>query len=85
MKNYKYLTEAVDAEQPIVKSNSYVEYQLKHTQKCNIVINLYRPSDCLTEKFINSFSELRTKIVEIGNPVPNVIFTGDPKSKFILY
>ena len=46
-------TEAVDAEQLIAKSNSYVEYQVIHMQKRNIVIiNVYRPPDCPTEKFV---------------------------------
>ena len=45
---------AVDAEQLIAKSNSYVEYQLIHMQKRNIVIiNVYRPPDFPTEKFIS--------------------------------
>ena len=40
---YIKATEAVDAEQLIAKSNSYVEYQLIHMQKRNIVvINVYR-------------------------------------------
>ena len=44
---YIKATEAVDAEQLIAKSNSYVEYQLMHMQKRNIVIiNVYRPPDC---------------------------------------
>ena len=36
----KFVTEAVDAVQLIAKSNSYVEYQLIHMQKRNIV---YQP------------------------------------------
>ena len=48
---YIKATEAVDAEQLIAKSNSYVEYQLIHMKKGNIVIiNVYRPPDCQTEK-----------------------------------
>ena len=71
-------TEAVDAEQLIAKSNSYVEYQLIHMQKRNIVIiNVHHPTDCHTEKIISPLSELRTKLIEIGNPMPNIIFTGD--------
>ena len=35
---YIKATEAVDAEQLIAKSNSYVEYQLIHMKKHNIVI-----------------------------------------------
>ena len=71
-------TEAVDAEQLIAKSNSYVEYQLIHVKKCNIVIiNVYCPPDCPTEKFSSPLNELRTKRLEIGNPMPNIIFTGD--------
>ena len=74
---YIKVTEAVDAEQLIAKSNSYVQYQLIHLQKYIIVIiTLYCPPDCLTEKFINPFSELRTKLIEIRNLMPN-IFTGD--------
>ena len=47
-------------------------------QKCNIVIiNVYRPPDCPTEKIISLLNELRTKLIEIGNPMPNIIFTGD--------
>ena len=49
-----------------------------HMKKLNIVIiNAYRPPDCLTEKFISSLNELRTKLIEIRNPMPNIIFTGD--------
>ena len=47
---YTKATEAVDAEQLIVKSNSYVEYQLIHMQKRNVVIiNVYSPPDCPTK------------------------------------
>ena len=38
---------------------------------------MHRLPDCPAEKFINRFSELRTKIIEIGHPMPNIIFTGD--------
>ena len=49
---YIKVTEAVDAEQLITKSNSYVEYQLIHMQKRNIIIiNVYRRPDYPTEKF----------------------------------
>ena len=69
---YIKATEVVDAEQLIAKSNLYVEYQLIHMQKRNIVIiNVYRPPDCPTEKFICPLNELRTKLM------PNIIFTGD--------
>ena len=80
-------------------------------QKRNVVIiNVYSPPDCPTEKFINPLSELRTiiiyhnflppprrgshgksdntrtiinirplkqrtQLIEIGNPMPNIIFT----------
>ena len=77
---YMYIkaTEAVDAEQLIAISNSCVEYQLIHMKKSNIVIiNVYRPPDCPTEKFISPLNELSTKLLEIGNPMPNIIFTGD--------
>ena len=51
---YIKVTKAVDAEQLIAKSNSYVEYKLIHMHKRNIVIiNVYRPPDCHTEKFIS--------------------------------
>ena len=56
---YIKATEAVDAEQLIAKSNSYVEYQLIHTKKRNSV-NVYRPPDCPTEKFSSPLNELRT-------------------------
>ena len=47
-------------------------------KKCNIVIiNVYRPPDCLTEKFNSPVNELRTKLIEIRNPLPNIKFTGD--------
>ena len=75
---YIKATEAVDAEQLIAKSNSYVEYQLIHMKKRNIVfINVYRPPDCPTEKFSSPLNELRTKLLELGNPMPNIIFIGD--------
>ena len=49
-------------------------------KKCNIaIINVYRPPDCPTENFSSPFNELRTKLLEIGNPMPNIIFTGDLK------
>ena len=49
---YIKATEAVGAKQLIEKFNSYVEYQLIHIKKHNIVIvNVYRPSDCIIEKF----------------------------------
>ena len=42
-------TEAVDSEQLIAKSNSYVEYQPIHMNKGDIVIiDVYRPPDCPT-------------------------------------
>ena len=47
-------------------------------QKLNIIIiNVHRPPDCPTEKFISPLNELRTKLTEIGNPIPRIIFTGD--------
>ena len=71
-------TEAFDAEQLIAKSNSYVEYQLIHKKKRNIVIiNVYRPQNCPTEKFSSPLNELRTKLIEMGNQMPNTILTGD--------
>ena len=42
-----------------------------------LLINVYRPPDCPAEKFISPFSELRTNRIEIENPMPNIIFTGD--------
>ena len=75
---YIKATGAVYAEQPIAKCNSYVEYQLIHIKKRNIVIiNVYRPPDCPTEKFSSPLKEFRKKLLEIGNPMPNIIFTGD--------
>ena len=41
------------------------------------IINVYHPPDCHAEKFIDPLSELRTKLVEIRHPMPNIIFTGD--------
>ena len=39
-------------------------------QKRNIVIiNVYRPTHCPADKFINPLSELRTKLIENGNPM----------------
>ena len=71
-------TEAVDAKQLIAKSNSYVEYQLIHMKKRNIVIvNEYRPPDHPTEKFSIPLNELRSNLIEIVNPMPKIIFTGD--------
>ena len=60
---YIKATEAVDAEQLIAKSHSYVEYQLTHMKKRNIIINVYRPPDCPTEKFSTPLNELRTKLI----------------------
>ena len=42
-----------------------------------VIINVYRPPDCPTEKFSSPLNELRTKLLEIGNPMTNIIFTGD--------
>ena len=47
-------------------------------KKCNIfIINVYHPPDCPTEKFRTPLNELRTKLIEIGNTIPNIIFTRD--------
>ena len=55
-----------------------IEYQLIHMQKRNIVIiNVYRPPDSPTEKFSSPLNELRTKRIEIGNAMPNIIFAWD--------
>ena len=60
---YIKTAEAVDTEQLIAKSNSYIEYQLIHMKKCNIdFINVYRPPDWPTENIINPLRELRTKL-----------------------
>ena len=68
-------TEAADAEQLLAKSNSYVEHQFIHMKKRNIVfINVYRPPDRPTEKFSSPLNELRTKLLEIGNPMPNISY-----------
>ena len=42
-----------------------------------VIINVYRAPDCPTEKFCSPLNELRTKPLEIGNPMTNIIFTGD--------
>ena len=42
-----------------------------------IIINVYRPPDCPAEKFSSPLNELRTKLLEIGNLIANIIFTGD--------
>ena len=42
-----------------------------------VIINMYHPPDRPTEKFSSILTELRTKLIEIGNPMPNIIFTGD--------
>ena len=42
-----------------------------------VIINVYRPPDCPTEKFSSPLNELRTKLLKIGNLMPNIIFTGD--------
>ena len=41
-----------------------------------LIINVYRPPDCPTEKFSSPLNELRTKLLEI-DPMPNITFTGD--------
>ena len=56
---------------------THVEYQLIHMKKRNIIINVYRPPDCPIEKFSSPLNELRTKLLEIGNPMLNIISTGD--------
>ena len=35
------------------------------------------PPDCPTEKFTSPLNELKTKLIEIDNPMPNIIFTGE--------
>ena len=61
---YIKVTEAIDSEQLIAKFNSYVEYQPIHMKKCNILImNVYRPPDCPTEKFSSCLNELRTRLI----------------------
>ena len=42
-----------------------------------VIINVYRPPGYSTEKFSSPLNELRTKQIEIGNPMPNIIFTRD--------
>ena len=75
---YIKATQAVDAERLSANSNSYVEYQLIHMIKRNIVIiNGYRPPDCPTENNSSPLNQLRTKLIEIGNPMHYIIFTGD--------
>ena len=46
-------------------------------EKRDIVIIEYRPPDCPAEFFINLLNELRTKVREIGNRMPNNIVTRD--------
>ena len=71
-------TEEVGADRLIAKSNSYLEYQLIRIQNRNIVfINVCRPPNCPTEKFTSPLNVLRTKLIEIGNPMPYIIFNGD--------
>ena len=49
-----------------------------------IIINVYRPPDCSTVIFINPMSELRAKLIEIGNPMKN-IFPGEAElSNYLL-
>ena len=46
-------------------------------RKRNIVIvDVYRPPECPAEKIINPLSKIITKLIEIGNPMPN-IYMGD--------
>ena len=66
-----------DEEQLIANSNTYVEYQLIHMRKQNLIINMSRPPDSPKEKFTNPFTELKIKLVEIGSPMINIILTGD--------
>ena len=42
-----------------------------------VIINVYRPPDYPTEKISSPLNELRTKLLELGNPMPNIKFTGD--------
>ena len=42
-----------------------------------VIINVYHPPDCPIEKFSSPLNELRTKLKEILNPMPNIIFIGD--------
>ena len=42
-----------------------------------VIINVYRPPDCPTEKFSSPMNELTTKLIEIGNPMAKNIFIGD--------
>ena len=46
-------------------------------KKRNIVIIVSHPTDCPTEKFSSPLTELRTKLIEIKNLMPNIWFTGD--------
>ena len=38
---------------------------------------MYQPTDCSTEKFTNLLTELKIKLIEIKNPMPNIILTGE--------
>ena len=40
-------------------------------------------ADCPAEKCISSLNQLRTKLIEIGNSMPNTIFTEDLNFKLI--
>ena len=51
-------TKAVDAEQLIAKYNSYVEYQLIHMQKRNILLMCTVLQTDTTEKFVSPSNEL---------------------------
>ena len=42
-----------------------------------VIINVYRPPDCPTEKISSPLNELKIKLLEIGIPMPKIIFTGD--------
>ena len=37
-----------------------------------VIINVYLPPDSPTEKFSSPLNDLRTKLLEIGNPMPNI-------------
>ena len=59
-------------------SNGEAEYVVLHIAKWNlVVVTLYRPPGCTTEKFIEVTEIIRSNIRSIGNPEPTIVITGD--------
>lgn len=60
------------------ESNSYVELQMLYIRYLNMVyINIYRPPDCPTIKFIEQFNKLQNIIHNLPAPMPTITLTGD--------